>query len=244
MRGSDGRTGVGDGRPASGRPGGERVAALPARLVAVNLAVLSAAAGCLDVVAVTRLGGPFASVITGNLVLLGRAFAQVDGGMVVDTSTAVVGYAVGVAGATLALGGGGPGWRRRTSVIAGAEAVLLLAVAFGWLASDAHPGRVVSLPMLGLGAAAMGAQSAVTLGTGVRGASTTYLTGTLTTVMRVLVRGPHRLSASGGGAVRLAALLAGAAAGGLLLRFAPLWAPALAAALVAVVVVVATAGTR
>ncbi len=244
MRERGGRTAVGNGRHASGGPGGEQVAALPARLVAVNLAVLSAAAGCLDVVAVTRLGGPFASVITGNLVLLGRALAQVDGGMVVDTSTAVGGYAVGVAGATLALGSGGPGWRRRTSMVAGAEVVLLLAVAYGWLATAAHPGRIVALPLLGLAAAAMGVQSAVTLGTGVRGASTTYLTGTLTTVMRVLVRGPHRLGASAGGAVRLAALLAGAAAGGLVLRFAPLWAPALAAALVVAVVVVAATGIR
>jgi uncharacterized membrane protein YoaK (UPF0700 family) len=52
---------------------------LPERLVGRLLTVFAAAAGCLDIVCVTRLGGPFASVITGNLVQLGRGIATVDG---------------------------------------------------------------------------------------------------------------------------------------------------------------------
>jgi uncharacterized membrane protein YoaK (UPF0700 family) len=217
---------------------------LPAQVVAQLLVVLSAAAGCLDAVAVTRLGGPFASVITGNLVLLGRGAATLDGRMVADTSTAIGGYAIGVIAATVGMRDSDAGWSRRTSVVAGFEMVMLAGVAAGWLVTGGRPGQVASLLLLGLAGVAMGAQSTATIGTGVRGASTTYLTGTLTTVLRVLIRGPRRFTATAGGISRLLALLGGAAAGGLLLRFAPLWAPVLAVGLVAVVVAVAAALTR
>ncbi|MBX6355914.1 MAG: DUF1275 domain-containing protein [Micromonosporaceae bacterium] len=226
------------------RPRPEPPAVASARAVSYLLVVLSAAAGCLDAVAVTRLGGPFASVITGNLVLFGRGLATADSETIADTATAIGGYGLGVAAATLGLGGSSAGWSRRTSLVAGFELVLLIGVVTGWLITGSHPGRVTAPPLLGLAAAAMGIQSAVTISTGVRGASTTYLTGTLTRVLRALVRGPHRFAASAGGASRLVALLAGAAAGGLLLRFAPLWAPVLATALVATVFVAGAVLTR
>jgi uncharacterized membrane protein YoaK (UPF0700 family) len=43
----------------------------------------------------------FASVITGNLVQLGRAIAAVDGAMVVDAATSVGGYTAEVAAGTV-----------------------------------------------------------------------------------------------------------------------------------------------
>ncbi|MCW2643683.1 MAG: hypothetical protein JWP76_5989, partial [Dactylosporangium sp.] len=214
-------------------------AALPEWVVVRLLTVLAAAAGCLDAVCVTRLGGLFASVITGNLVLLGRAIAAVDGRLAVGATTAVGSYALGVAAGTVSLRRCEAGWRRRTSIVATAEVVLLSGVAAGWLATDAHPGPSSAPLLLGLAAAAMGVQSAVTISSGVRGASTTYLTGTLTSVVRTVTVDPYRFAAGAGGAARLAALLSGAAAGALVLRVAPSWAPALPAALVAAVVVVA-----
>jgi uncharacterized membrane protein YoaK (UPF0700 family) len=51
-------------------------AALSERVVARLLVGLAAAAGCLDAVCMTRLGGVFASVITGNLVQLGRGLPR------------------------------------------------------------------------------------------------------------------------------------------------------------------------
>jgi uncharacterized membrane protein YoaK (UPF0700 family) len=218
-------------------------AALPEWVVVRLLAVLTAAAGCLDVVCVTRLGGVFASVITGNLVQLGRAIAIADGRLATDATTAVGSYALGVAAGTVALRVCGAGWHRRTSIVAAVEVVLLTGVAVGWLATDAHPGRATALLLLGPAAAAMGVQSALTISSGVRGASTTYLTGTLTGVVRTVAGDPHRFAASAGGAARLVALLCGAVVGAVLLRVAPLWAPAVPAALVAAVVVVAAALT-
>jgi uncharacterized membrane protein YoaK (UPF0700 family) len=215
----------------------------PERVVVRLLAVLSAAAGCLDAVCVTRLGGLFASVITGNLVQLGRAVATVDGRLAASAATAVGGYALGVAAGSVVLRRCDPGWRRRTSLAAAVELVLLTGVAAGWLATDAQPGTAAPV-LLAPAAAAMGVQSALTISSGVSGASTTYLTGTLTNLIRTLSTDPHRLAGAAGGAARLASFLCGAAAGAVVLRVAPLWAPALPAALVAAVIVAAVRAGR
>jgi uncharacterized membrane protein YoaK (UPF0700 family) len=84
------------------------------------------------------------------------------------------------------------------------------------------PGRGTSPLLLALAAAAMGVQSALTISRGVRGVSTTYLPGTLTTVVRSVTLDPHRSAGSAGGATRLAALLCGAIVGGLVPRTGPL----------------------
>jgi uncharacterized membrane protein YoaK (UPF0700 family) len=211
-------------------------AALPERMVVRLLAVLAAAAGCLDVLCVTRLGGLFASVITGNLVQLGRAVATVDGGLAAGALTANGSFALGVAAGTVGLRRAGAGWRGPTAMVATVEVALLTGLAAGWLGTGAHPGTGTALVLLALAAAAMGTQSAITISSGVPGASTTYLTGTLTSLVRT-----HRFA---GGAARLAAFLCGAVLGAILLRLAPLWVPVLPAALVAAVVVVAAASRR
>jgi uncharacterized membrane protein YoaK (UPF0700 family) len=221
-----------------------RVENLPDRLVVRLLAVLTAAAGCLDVVCLTRLGGVFASVITGNLVQLGRAIGTVDGGLAAGAIAANGSFALGVAAGTLGLRRTGTGWRRRTNTVAAVEVVLLIGLAAGWPATGGHPRSGAALVLLALAAAAMGMQSAITISSGVPGASTTYLTGTLTRLVRALVGEPHRFAAAAGGAGRLAALLCGAAVGAVMLRVAPLWVPVQPAALVAAVVVVAAVSNR
>ncbi|WP_433618331.1 DUF1275 family protein [Dactylosporangium sp. CA-139114] len=229
--------------PQPGRPD-RSDAALPAPVVVRLLAILAAAAGCLDAVCVTRLGSMFASVITGNLVQLGRGIATVDGRLAAGATTAVGGYALGVAIGTVGLLRCGTGWHRRTSVVTAAEVVLLAGMVAGWLATDAHPGPTTTPLLLGLAATAMGVQSAVTISSGEHGASTTYLTGTLTTVVRAVTVGPHLFAAGAGGVARMVALVCGAAVGALVLRVAPLWAPALPAVLVTAVVAAALTRNR
>jgi len=68
--------------------------------------------------------------------------------------------------------------------------------------------------------------------------------GTLTRVIRVLTSSPHHFAAVADGVSRLVALLCGAIAGALLLRFAPLWAPVLPAMLVAAVAAIAALPRR
>lgn len=221
---------------------GDRGPATPRPTVLRLLVVLAVASGVLDVVCVTRLGGFFASVITGNLVQVGRAVAAGELRAVAGGAVAVGGYAAGVAGGSLALHAVASGWGRRTAMVAAAEVALLVAVAVGWLATDAHPGYPSGLVLLGAAAAASGTQTALTLNAGVPGASTTYLTGSLTDVVRHGLLDPHRFAATRGGLARLGGLLAGAALGGLLLRVAPDWAPAPAALLVAAVVLAVLGG--
>ncbi|MFF3868290.1 YoaK family protein [Micromonospora sp. NPDC001898] len=225
-------TGPGDGDESDG-------SVLPRQLVVRLLVVLTAASGCLDVFCLTRLGGFFASVITGNLVQSGQAIATADARVLGSGAAAVGGYALGVAGATLYLRRVRPGWGRRTGTVAVAEAVLLVGVAGGWVGTGARPGYAGGLALLLAAAAASGMQSVVTISSGVRGASTTYLTGSLTTVVRSVVLDPHRFAAGAGGVSRLLGLLGGAVLGAWTLRVAPLWAPVVAAALVVGVVLVA-----
>ncbi|MDM4720885.1 YoaK family protein [Micromonospora sp. WMMA1363] len=213
--------------------------ALPRQAVTRLLVVLAAATGCLDVFCVTQLGGFFASVVTGNLVRSGHALVALDARPLVTGATAVSGYAVGVAGGTLPLRRAVPGWRLRTEVVMALEAVVLVAVAAGWWASDGRPARATALTLLFGAAAATGMQGIVTIGSGIPGANTTYLTGSLTTVVQGVVLDPHRLFTGTGGIVRLLGLFAGAVLGSATLRVAPLLAPAVAAALVLVVVSVA-----
>ena len=107
-------------------------AALPEHVVVRLVPILSAAAGFLGVLCVTRLGGAFASVVTGNLVQLGRAITTVDGRLAAGTAAAVGGYGLGVVAGTVALRRAGTGWSRRTTVVLAGEVVLPAGVAAGW----------------------------------------------------------------------------------------------------------------
>jgi uncharacterized membrane protein YoaK (UPF0700 family) len=224
-------------QPAAGRRDG----ALSRRVVIRLLVVLAAAAGCVDVMAVSRLGGPFASVITGNLIQLGRGLVTPNRHLAASASTAVASYAVGVAIGTVALRGSLPGWRLRTSGVASFELLLLVGVLVGWLVADGSPDPGQAIFLLALAAAAMGLQSAATLNTGVPEASTTYMTGTLTSFMRAVATGPHPIGATGAGVARLLSLLAGAVIGALILKFAPSWTPVFPVVLIAGTVVLAAA---
>ena len=217
---------------------GVAAAVLPERLVVRLLVVLTAAAGSLDMVCVTKLGGLYASVVTGNLVQLARGIATVDGRFALAATTAVGCYGLGVAAGSAGVGFRTVGWRRRTSLIAAAELALLGCVAAGWAATGGRPDASITLLLLALATSAMGVQSALTISSGPRGSSTTYLTGTLTHLVRNLTSKPHRSAVAFGGA-RLAALLCGAVACAVLLQVVPLWAPALPVVLVGAVMVIA-----
>jgi uncharacterized membrane protein YoaK (UPF0700 family) len=205
---------------------------------------LTAAAGALDVFCVTRLGGAFASVITGNLVQVGSSVVGSDPRLAVRCLVAVTAYAIGVACGAAALRRVPQGWTSRTTLVTAAEFVVLAAVAAIWRATFGHAGEAAKELMLGLASLAMGLQSASTVTSGLRGAATTYFTGTLTNAVRTLVTESHGLARGARAALRLASLLAGALAGGLLQQLAPAWAPVLPAAVVAAVALLPLAPAR
>jgi uncharacterized membrane protein YoaK (UPF0700 family) len=171
--------------------------------------LLATATGAVDLVALLALGGAFAGVVTGNMVVVGAGLATGDAGRLVAVGVAVAGFAVGVAAWSAV-------WRRRPAAVVGpllAELGVLGAAAATWALSGGRVPEVV----LGAAAVALGGQSVV----GLRlNTSTTYLTGALTTGLHALVTQPVReargpaLRAAG----QLAALVVGAAMAALLMR--------------------------
>jgi uncharacterized membrane protein YoaK (UPF0700 family) len=73
----------------------------PRQQVTTLIAIaLTFGSGAMDVASFTRLGGVFASVMTGNIVLCGLAAARGSVSLIAHTATAFAGYVAGVAGGT------------------------------------------------------------------------------------------------------------------------------------------------
>ena len=125
----------------------------------------------------------------------------------------------------------------------GATVVLALVVLVqatflaGWLDVRGHPGLAFEAVLVGFSALAMGMQSDAVAALGVAGVTTTYVTGTMTGLLRSLVLKdadvPDRLRRT----AVLAGLLLGAVAGGVMMvevrRFAPVLPLAVTASVVA-----------
>jgi len=210
---------------------------------------LTFGSGAMDVAAFTRLGGVFTSVVTGNIVLTGLAIARGSVSLLLHTLCMFGGYVAGVAAATRIgwFHSGGspsakdPSWAPHVRVALSVELALLCGVAAGWFASDGRPLGILQFILLALAAAAMGVQAAAVDQMGLKGVSTTYLTGTLTGLVTSLAR-PDRQRA---GVIRpgvLLGLLAGALLSGLLVRTVPILVPLLPVG--AMVTVLALGTTR
>jgi uncharacterized membrane protein YoaK (UPF0700 family) len=203
----------------------------------VTLAVVS---GATDAIGLMVLGGAFTSVMTGNMVLLGVAATSADGTLAASAGFSILAFCAGAAlGARLA---GAPRkgdriWPRPVTVGLAVEFVFVAGYAIGWWVTGGSPGSGVTLALLLTTAGALGIQSSTVQRFGVSGMSTTYLTGTLTTVVIRLAsgRGVREVRHS---VEILLALVAGAAAGAALLLLAPMFAPALQLLVLGAVVVV------
>jgi uncharacterized membrane protein YoaK (UPF0700 family) len=211
-------------------------------VVAGLLTALAVASGAIDAFCVINLGGAFASVITGNLVNLGRAIATLHPQIGESVAVAVIGYGTGVGLGAIPLRARAGAWTPATSVITGIESALLAVVAVGWWGTGGHPGHEVSLLLLLAAAMAMGTQSSIAQSTGIEGASTTYLTGTLTRAVRAISRPRANLPTR---EVRqLGAFLGGALAGTLLVQVMPTLAPLLPLGVVVIVAAIGAFATR
>jgi uncharacterized membrane protein YoaK (UPF0700 family) len=215
-------------------------------VITVIAIALTFGSGALDVAVFTRLGGVFASVMTGNIVLAGLAIARGSVSLLLHALCAVGGYVAGVAAGTRiawfhsgpAAGSTGeePSWAPHVRVALSLELALECGVAAGWFATDGRPLGVLQFGLLALGAAAMGVQGAAADQMGLKGVSTTYLTGTLTGLVVILAR-PDRPRA---GLIRpglLLGLLTGALLSGLLVLTVPVLAPVLPLGALVVVLV-------
>src|SRR3954451_16461845 len=210
----------------------------------VTLAVVS---GATDAIGLLALGGAFTSVMTGNMVLLGVAASSADADRAASSGFAILAFCAGAALGARVAGSARKGdqiWPRSVTTALAVEFVFVAGYATGWWVTGADPGRGVALALLLSTAVALGIQSSTVQRFGVSGMSTTYLTGTLTTVVIRLATGRgvrevwHSIEI-------LLGLVGGAAAGAALVLLAPMFAPLLQlVALGGVLLVAATVAHR
>jgi uncharacterized membrane protein YoaK (UPF0700 family) len=189
--------------------------------------LLAVNSGVTDALGVLALGGAFTSVMTGNMVLAGAGAATADWALALLAGAAIVCFSLGCAvGARLAgtPREGDPVWPRPICWALLVQLLVTLAFAVGWWTTDAAPGESNRLVFLVINAFGLGIQSSAVQRLGQSGLSTTYLTGTLTTMMVRLATG-HRLGAVSASLQILLALVLGAALGAALTVQAPLVAP-------------------
>jgi uncharacterized membrane protein YoaK (UPF0700 family) len=220
-------------------------------------ALLTVGSAATDIMAFTRLGNVFASVMTSNIVFLGLAAARHSGSLALHAAVSFAGYAAGVlAGSRLArrpartgpdgLAGSGDGgsWTPWVVATLGAEAAVLIAFTIGWEVTGTHPSGGSEFLLIALATVAMGLQSAVVVVLDISGVGTTYLTGTLTSLLDSLAspgaeRGTaKRRQANLRRAFALSALVVGALLAGLLISAAPAAVPAIPLAALATVLTI------
>jgi uncharacterized membrane protein YoaK (UPF0700 family) len=200
----------------------------------VLLLALTAAAGWIDALAYTALGHVFTANMTGNLVLLGLAVGTAQPGSAARSAVALGGFAAGALLASALTRDVAGDWPGRVTAALGIEAAALVTFTALWWAGAGID------PLIALSAVGMGIQSAAVRRLAVAGVATTFVTGTLTSLMAGLAA----LRPSSGWALQatvLAALLAGATAGAAMSVRAPGAAAAGPAVLVTAVAVAALA---
>jgi len=204
---------------------------------------LTFSTGVVDALGYLGLDRVFAGNMTGNVVILAMALTGADGLPVVGPLVALALFVVGAIVAGRTLRGIPAGWSSRTTgLVLGVGAVLLVVAVAAFVAPE--PPAWLEYGITGALGLAMGCQAGAARHLGVSDVTTVVVTSTLV--------GLAFDSRAGRGAAghpwmrRVGAILllmAGAAAGALLLRLGLGW-PALAAALIAVAVAVVGAVGR
>jgi uncharacterized membrane protein YoaK (UPF0700 family) len=193
-----------------------------------NIAAMAMAAtsGATDAIGYLALGHVFTSAMTGNLVLLGISLGHRNGEragrVLVSLACFTVGAALGarVAGFRQADDRVWPAAITRALAI---EAVIFVVYAGCWWSVGARPGVLEKAMLLGLGAIALGIQSSAMQRFGV-GLNTTFLSGSLTTLVGRLATG-HRFRESRHHLLLLLGLVCGGAVAAVLVLHARAFAP-------------------
>ena len=203
--------------------------------------VLAVNSGATDAIGFVGLGGVFTSVMTGNMVLFGLSLSEPDGTLAVHTAAALACFVLGcVVGARIARTPrpSDATWPSAVTRALAVEFVCFVAFAVAWELTRGERNDGLQLMLLVVNAIALGIQSSAIQRFGVSGLSTTYLTGTLTTVAMRMSTG-QRLSDVRGSIEILVGLIVGAAAGGALAAHVQWAAPVLQIACVGTVLLVA-----
>jgi uncharacterized membrane protein YoaK (UPF0700 family) len=149
--------------------------------------LLAWAAGGVDAIGFLGLNHVFTANMTGNTVLLGLALGQGRGLAAWSNVTALVSFGLGVTLGALIVGGGKASgeWDLRVTWAILCEAVMLGAFTVVWhIAPDgADRGALALYLLIAFSALAMGIQSAAVRRLNLPGVATTYVTGTMTSLL-------------------------------------------------------------
>jgi uncharacterized membrane protein YoaK (UPF0700 family) len=202
--------------------------ALVIRVRNVAAMILAAASGATDTIGYLALGHVFTSAMTGNLVLLGIAVAHRNGERIGRVLVSLACFMLGAAlGARIARSPepDDPVWPSAITWALAVEAVIFVAYAACWWTTGPQHGIVGKATLLGLGAIALGMQSASMQRFG-PGLNTTFLSGSLTILVGWLATG-HRLRDIRHHLLVLVGLVCGALLAALLVLHASAFAPAI-----------------
>jgi uncharacterized membrane protein YoaK (UPF0700 family) len=181
------------------RESGARAPWPPTLIRDLFLIALAATSGYVDAVSYLGLGGVFTSNMTGNTVLLGLALARADRLAAARSALAVAGFLVGAGAGALVVG---PDrrvvWPRVVTALFASELVILgalvaggLVVCSGGCAGSEGPGFYALIVFAAL---AMGLQGVAVRALDVSGVTTTYITGTYTSLAAGLAKRLRRAS--------------------------------------------------
>ena len=207
---------------------------------------LTLVAGAVDAVSYLGLGRVFTANMTGNLVLLGLAIGQGQIPEALRSVVALLGFALGAGLGGWLVGGGRAGersehWPSMVTLVLGVELGLLAGFAVAWLLAGPNATSGELEVLIALSSAAMGMQSVAGRRLAVAGVTTTYVTGTLVTLMAELAALARRQPGAGRWLGVLLALGVGATIGTVLMEQARPVAPLLPVVALGAVVLVAAA---
>jgi uncharacterized membrane protein YoaK (UPF0700 family) len=216
--------------PPSERLAVDTIREFPVLIRVRNIAamVLAAASGATDAIGYLAMGHVFTSAMTGNLVLLGISIAHRDGQRVGRVALSLFCFMAGAAlGARMVRSPkpDDPVWPSAITRALAVEALVFVVYATCWWTIGVNHSVYAKAALLGLGAIALGIQSASMQRFG-PGLNTTFLSGSLTTLVSWVATGrrlrdiPHHLMV-------LVGLIFGAISGALLVLHAPMFAPAI-----------------
>lgn len=173
--------------------------------------------GVIDAIGFLGLDRVFAGNMTGNVVILGMAAAGTDDFPVTGPALALIGFLLGAAHGGRVLRGAPRGWSGRVTSSLGTVAAITLVLGVVFRTVD-HLPEPLTMAATGLLGTAMGLQAGVARHLGVAEVTTVVVTSTLTALASQSRIAGGTGEHGGRRALAAALILAGAAAGAVLLR--------------------------
>jgi uncharacterized membrane protein YoaK (UPF0700 family) len=235
---------VDDRRQAATMPRVDAEQAAAAQLRDRLLVALSVSSGAVDAISFLVLGKVFTAFMTGNFVFLALGVTGAGGPDVLPVCVSLAAFSAGVVTARRMAGDAADGgvWPSSVTAVLGLAATAQLVFLALWVAVSGNPAIATVDALLALSAFAMGLQSGAVRSLNVAGVFTTAATATEIVLMTDLAarsQATERARLEG----VIAGLVAGAAAGGLVLIHARSYAAVLPlAATAGVIAVAASAG--